>query len=113
MFYGLKMRIKMSKMLKRLNLAWGDNNSIQLEKSREICTSSEELRILRALQNCGCIEMHLAWNDGYPYFIKRGDNEAIYTIQRSELWVNRIVSFIAGILTTVIADLIIRSISIR
>ncbi len=36
-----------------------------------------------------------------------GEQSSLYVLERSEVWLNRVISFIAGILTTVAAQYII------
>lgn len=48
--------------------------------------------------------------DNGHYDLSRGNRSRLYFLERSELWVNRILAFIAGIGATLFTELIIRNV---
>lgn len=62
--------------------------------------------ILSALQEANCIEIKYA--DNTIRFIRRGEKPYLYLVERSELLVNRIISFILGIASTLIVEAAIK-----
>lgn len=106
---GIIMRVKMHFCLRKLEKLWLDNNdTIAGEAAIKFSDTRSKLKVLKALQAAGCADLFCADNSNRPYAIRAGENSSIYTLERSELWLNRIISFIAGILTAVMADYIIR-----
>ena len=70
------------------------------------CNLPKDKGILFALQEVNCIEIDYA--DNKIWFIRRGEKPYLYLIERSELLVNRIISFILGIASTLIVEAAIR-----
>ena len=70
------------------------------------CNLPKDEEILSALQEANCIKIDYA--DDRIWFIMRGEKPRLYLIERSELWVNRIISFILGIASTLIVEAAIR-----
>lgn len=106
---GIIMRVKMHFCLRKLEKLWRDNNdTITGEAAVKFSNTRSKLKVLKALQTVGCADLFCPDNSNRPYAIRAGENSSIYTLERSELWLNRIISFIAGILTAVMADCIIR-----
>lgn len=70
------------------------------------CNLPKDEEILSALQEANCIKIDYA--DNKIWFIRRGEKPYLYLIERSELLVNRIISFILGIASTLIVEAAIR-----
>lgn len=70
------------------------------------CNLPKDKEILSALQEANCIEIEYA--DNTIWFIHHGQKPRLYLIERSELWVNRIISFILGIASTLLVEAAIK-----
>ena len=106
---GLIMRIKMRHCLRKLEEIWYVNNDTVIGNAVQNFTDTKDkLKVLKALQAAGCVTLSYYDNSNRPYAIRSGENSALYTLERSEIWLNRFLGFIAGVLSTVLADLIIR-----
>lgn len=106
---SIVMRIRMRLCLRKLEKIWFDNNDTAAgEAALEFSRTRSRLKVLKALQAAGCVVLSCHDNSNRPYVIRAGEQSSLYTLERSELWLNRIISFIAGILTTVAANYIIR-----
>ena len=70
------------------------------------CNLPKDEEILSALQEANCIEIEYA--DNTIWFIHRGQKPRLYLIERSELWRNRIISFILGIASTLLVEAAIK-----
>lgn len=106
---GLIMRIRMRHCLKKLEKVWSDyNDTVIGETALEFSNTKSKLKVLKALQSVGCVVLSCPDNSNRPYVIRAGERASLYSLERSELWLNRIVSFIAGILTSVAAHYIIQ-----
>lgn len=101
MIYGLKLRWQMSYMLRRLQRAWGVGTDLSNQAIESLCKTDNDIKVLRALENCGCVKLSFPFGHSIPYSIKRGE--------RSELWANRVFSFIIGIASTLIVEAAIRT----
>ncbi len=109
---GIIMRIRMRRCLRRLEKIWFDNNDIVVgEAARSFCDTRSKLKVLKALQAVECVTLSFQDNSNRPYAIRPGDRSYIYALERFELWMNRVISFLAGIMTAVAADYIIKLIS--
>lgn len=71
-----------------------------------VCNLSKDKGILFALQEANCIKIDYA--DNKIRFIRRGEKPRLYLIERSELWVNRIISFILGIASALLIEVAIK-----
>lgn len=109
MIYGLKLRWQMSYMLRRLQKAWGVDTVLSNQAIESLCKTDNDIKVLRALENCGCVKLSFPFGHSIPYSIKRGERSEIYLIERSELWANRVFSFIIGIASTLIVEAAIRA----
>ena len=108
MIYGLKLRWQMASMLKRLQKAWGVDTDLDNKTIETLCKTDNDLNVLRALENCGCVKLRFPFGHSIPYSIMRGERSEIYLIERSELWTNRVFSFILGIASTLIVEVAIK-----
>lgn len=70
------------------------------------CNLPKDKEILSALQEANCIEIKYA--DNTIRFIRRGEKPYLYLVERSELLVNRIISFILGIASTLLVETAIK-----
>ncbi len=106
---GLIMRIKMHFCLRRLEKLWYENDGFIVgEAALEFSSTKSKLKVLKALESVKCAAFVSADNSSRPIAIREGDRSAIYAVERSELWLNRIAAFFAGILTSVAAHFIIQ-----
>lgn len=106
---GIIMRIKMRICLHSLEKLWYENNDfISGQAALKFSSTPSKLKTLKALQSAGCAILYCADNSNRPYAIGEGENSALYIVERSEIWMNRIVGYIAGILTSVAAHYIIQ-----
>lgn len=62
-------------------------------------------KALMALADNGAIELMKNWNGEIVRVILK-DHYATYQLNRQEIWANRIISFILGVATTVLAAII-------
>lgn len=90
-------RFKMNRALKKIKTIKFTTNQTFI--------NSFDAEILEILHQQGCID--LLYADNRIYAISYNPQGTIYTLSRRELWVNRIVSYIAGILSTFITSGII------
>ncbi len=56
-------------------------------------------KALNALIDLGCLKATRAWG-GEILDLQLLDHSAIYELERSEIWLNRLYGFIAGVITT-------------
>ena len=106
---GIIMRIRMRICLRALEDIWyGNNDTVAGEAALGFSDTKAKLKVLKSLEAAGCVVLSCHDNSNRPYAIRPGGKSSLYALERSELWLNRIISFIAGILTTVAADYIIR-----
>lgn len=106
--FGIFMRIKMRHCLNMLETLWYKNNDcIAGEATIYFSSTKSRLKTLRALDSAQCVSLSYADNSNRPFMICPGERSSLYVLERSELWLNRVISFIAGILTSVAAHYII------
>ncbi|WP_458457509.1 hypothetical protein [Pseudobutyrivibrio sp.] len=86
-------RNRINKLLKKLDTFWKSHSSID-----SLSLSDQELETLMIMEQMNLIECKRAMG-GAIYDIKRGSQSQIYSLERSELWFNRIAGFIAGLLS--------------
>lgn len=91
----LRVRIRMNKLLKKMNNYFDKQSIVAGPELSKFTSSSLNLRALQALEEAGAIELNYADNEIYS--ICPGDHAALYGVERAELWLNRIASYIAGI----------------
>lgn len=100
---GFITRCRMHSCIKKLTKLSYKNHSdiITGEQFQTICTSGKIRDALKALEKEGCI--NLFWIDGeyFPVGAACLNGMLLYLCVRSELWLNRIVSFICGVMTSV------------
>ena len=103
------MRIRMHYYLWKLEKIWFKNNDAVIgDAAYKFSDTKGKLKALKALQSAKCVTLSYHDNSNRPYAIRPGESSSLYALERSELWRNRIISFIAGILTTVAAHYIIQ-----
>lgn len=90
--------IKLNK-LSRKNL----NDVITGEQFQSVCKSVKTRDALKALENEGCIRLFWVDNNYFPVGAVCFNRMPLYLCQRSELWLNRIFGFIAGIVSSILA----------
>lgn len=103
------MRIRMQLCLRKLEKIWYNNNdTVTGEAALEFSDTRARLKVLKALQASGCVLLSYHDNSNRPFAIRAGEHSSLYALERSELWLNRIISFIAGVLSTIAANYIIQ-----
>lgn len=106
---SLIMRTKMRLCLRKLEKLWlANNDTVSGNAALDLSGTKSKLKVLKALQSAGCVTLSCPDNSNRPYIIRPGEKTFLYTLERSELWVNRIVSFVAGVLTSIAAHYIIQ-----
>ena len=93
------MRLKMYKIIRLLEK---DPNSEEVLKPKY-------RKALLALDNTGSVKITKTWG-GEILRVTLEDAHVMYQLNRSELWANRIVSFLLGVGTTVLAAIIINAV---
>ena len=106
---GLRVRIRMGKLLKKMNRIFDDKDIISGEDLSKFLSSPLNRRAVSALEQSGCIKSYSA--DDQIDVIVPGDQSAIYGVERAELWLNRIISFTAGIASTLIVQWLLTHLS--
>ncbi len=105
--FGIIMRIKMRFCLNKIEKQCFNDETgvISGDDINKLCSTPKKLKVLLALEASECI--CITWADGYnhPLCIREGKRASLYVLERSEIWLNRFLGFIAGILTTILADL--------
>lgn len=94
----------MNKIIKLL-----ENKSFDAVRDEILAPENE--KALKALIDSGCVKATRAWN-GEIVHLQLLDHSATYTLERQEIWLNRLYGFISGVLVTVAAELIVRAISL-
>lgn len=99
---GFVTRCRMHSCIRKLNKLSSKNRSdiITGEQFQTVCTSGKMRNALKAHENEECIR--LFWIDGeyFPVGAVCLNGMPLYLCVRSELWLNRIVSFICGVMTS-------------
>lgn len=85
---------RMNRIIKLL-----ENNSFS-DVRAEILDPKND-KALRALIDLGCVKPF--WADNEIYFLELLNHSVVYGLERQELWINRIVSFLLGVATTLVA----------
>lgn len=107
---GLFLRFRMHHCLKAIDIA-SDNNELCIcngEALAKLCKNPKNLKAILALSSGGYISIPNIDNSTIPAYIIPEDKLPMYFVERSEIWFNRFLGFVAGVLSTVLADLIIR-----
>lgn len=94
-------RLKMHKIIRLLEK---DPNNTQI-------LDPKYRKALLALANTGSVKVVKTWG-GEIVRVSLEDAYAMYQLKRSELWTNRIVSFLLGVGTTVLASIIINALRV-
>ena len=104
------LRIRMYLLLRKLNNEFSKSNSDLISGSdlKSLSLSEKDFRTLKALAAVNAVD--LDEGDDKICAVGKSDGEITYLLERSELWFNRIASFILGIITAVVIEWLIRSI---
>ena len=89
-------------------LRWKMNKIIRLleaDPKNQQVLEPKYRKALITLSDNGCIKLLRDWN-GNIFRVTLLDHYATYQLNRRELWANRIISFILGITTSVLAAII-------
>lgn len=92
------LRYKMIKLIRLLE-------SHPFSEIRDTVLAPTNEKALKALIDLGCVEATRAWG-GEIVSVRLLDHSAVYRLERSEVWLNRIYGFIAGVITTAAGELI-------
>lgn len=105
-------RIKMLLTLHKLEKIWYENNDVAYGTDAALFSSTlSRLKILKALEASQCVSLDRTDGSNRPVCIREGKKASIYTLERSEIWMNRIIGFIAGIATAVLTEFIIHCVT--
>lgn len=88
-----------------------DNSELGIcngETLAKLCKNPKNLKAILALSSGGYISILSIDNSDIPAHIIPEDKLPMYFVERSEIWLNRFLGFAAGVLSAVLADLIIR-----
>ncbi len=101
---GFITRCRMHSCIKKLTKLNYKNHSdiITGEQLQTICTSEKKRDALIALEKEECIRLFWINGEHFPVGAVRLNGMPLYLCVRSELWLNRIVSFIFGVITSVL-----------
>lgn len=92
-------RYRMNKILKLLK-------SDDIATVKQLVQSDKYEHTLRSLSDIGCVKITRAWG-GDIVNMKILDHSFTYQLERFDLWLNRIIGFICGIITTIVGQFII------
>lgn len=107
---GLSTRFRMRHCLKAIEKS-SDNNELGVclgEDLIKLCKNPKNLKAIQALSSGGYITAPVIDNAVMPSYIIPENKLPMYFVERSEIWLNRFLGFLAGIFTAVLANLIIR-----
>ena len=93
------MRRKMNQIIK-----WLETDGFSAHQDE--IQSPEYAKALRSLIDTGCVTAYRTWG-GKIVKLSLNDHYATYQLERHDLWVNRIVSFLIGVATTVAAGFLL------
>lgn len=99
MLTRFKMYITLTHISKILDKNGGKIKGRNIEP---LANTIEKRKILKALEQCGCINCIYADHSDIPLCIQEGDYSVIYLLSRRELWFNRILCYASGILSGVL-----------
>lgn len=97
--YSLATRRRMKKIIGLLE----QNKDSEVNK---LVSSHKYARALSILSDIGCVKVEKAWG-GDIVGIWLLDKSATYQLDRHELWVNRIVSFVFGIISCIVVQFVV------
>lgn len=83
-----------------------DQLVISGEPLRSVMATRSQRRALDALVSAGCLKTFSSDNEITT--IGLGEKGSLYTLERSELWINRLVSFALGVATPLLIQFILR-----
>lgn len=103
------LRIRMFLLLKKLTRIFEETSkdAIEGEAFKNLSLTNKEVRALKALAAQNAVVLDYGYDEICA--VGRSDGEITYLLKRSELWFNRVVSFVLGILTAVIVEWLIRN----
>ncbi len=98
------LRIYMLRTMKRIEkiVAKNESDVISGDDLSTICHTFKQLKVLHALEAGEYIRCSYCDGSIYPHMICYQIQGSLYLLERTELWINRIISFILGILTALI-----------
>lgn len=90
-------RYRMNKILKLLKTDSLNADALQDPKNRDA---------LLALEACGCVKLSKTWNKDIVGAVLLS-KASLYRVQRTEIWLNRVISFFLGVASTIVAALLL------
>lgn len=90
-------RYRMNKILKLLKTGSLDAEALRDPKNQDA---------LLALESCGCVKLSKTWGNDIVGVVLLS-KASLYRVQRSEIWLNRVISFFIGVASTVVATLLL------
>lgn len=102
-------RFKMFRMLSELDALFIRHDGyLSGDQIKPFVSTDEKRATLYRLSDAGTVK--LTYYDNELFSIGKCSRGTLYLLERSEIWTNRLLGFASGVLTAVIAELIIRSI---
>lgn len=108
---GILMRVKMHHCLKFIEKAC-DSSELDVctgDELNKICSNKGNLKAIAALSSGGYITAPCCDGAKKPSYIIANENLPMYFVERSEIWMNRILGFIAGVGTAFLTEFIVRT----
>lgn len=96
-------------MRRCIRLLESNDGSLSHEQLRQLWSDKSTKTALSILDYNGYISILFA--DDEPFSIALTGSGSLYLVERSELWLNRVVSFFIGVASTVLATLLITLLS--
>lgn len=92
-------------MRKKMNqiIEWLETDGFDAHKDDIL--SDKYSKALKTLIDTGCVEAHSAWG-GDILMLTLLDHSATYQLERREVWINRLLGFLAGIVTGTIGSVL-------
>lgn len=97
----------MNILQRRLNKYFEQHHILNSDHLNEYIQDSNDERALSALADIGCVK--ILYTDNKINSVYRGKKADTYLMQRSELWFNRIVAYVAGIISSFLVQWLIRT----
>ena len=93
-------RLRMNKIMKQLTEAWLYGETVYSgEPFRKLMSDKFNVQALHSLESANCISL-IRTGSGITG-CKKGNEAFLYFLTRQEIWFNRIIGFVAGVLTSV------------
>ena len=92
-------RYRMYRVMKRLESDLLFKNRLTLDECLPFSRTKSDIWILKELDRMQCLNVRFNSSGAVISISLDNSKGSIYTLERSEVWMNRILGFIAGLLT--------------